>query len=513
VSKNQDINMSDSKDKDPNKDLENLDNLDSITELGEEEKWDSELEDNYDDSSGNDDDDDDDDIVEFEEDDSSDEDSSDEKSKSVKKSKSGKKSIIPLALAGTFALGMAGFVVVSNTGVLSDPNPVSVAVASVNKNTVDKTPVLVETGNFAKTPVFEDPVIEDPVIDIVANNIMPEKQDFDLSNNITTQIIDFNIDGENLNKDESAFVINNTPFIEGAIDQPSEISVSDSNTGVQLLPESVNNSGENHVVVNNKHQNVESLTLSESSNSVKNSELISLLTAMSGELNDLKGQVGSLNSEINTFKEDNVVDGNIVERISNAEKFMITSGRERLKGFRVINTSEDGLMSIVEIYKKPYNRISVFFKGEKIILKGKGVFSIRSIHDSGYLALVNDKWYIDDILDPIIEFEKPKLKPVPKKPIENKNNKKDNVTITSTIKDNSDVVIVRAAKKDDRVYQIAEGWLLNAIYNEQFLLQTPSGKWVTKTTGDKLEHLGLVNGLNKEGDLIVGEYLIKLAEN
>lgn len=500
--------MSDNKDEDLNEDLENLDNLDSTTGLGEEEEWKSELEDNYDESLSDDsDDDDDDEVVEFEEDDTSDEKASDEKSKS------GKKSILPLALAGTLALGMVGFVVVSNTGILSDPTPVSVAVASVNKNTAVEP--LVDLG--AVSNIVESPVVENPVETIV-DSTTNEKQDFEFSvessNDITEHPIEFTIDNnENLNKDESAFVINNNPVNEVVINQPIINPVSDSNPDIQLFSEENINSENRNFLVSDQEQKVDYGTevsvSSERVSSVENSQLIALLTAMSGELNDLKGQVGSLNSEINTFKVDKVVESNIVERISNAEKFMLTRGRERLKGFKVINTSEDGSMSIVEIYKKPYNRVSVFFKGERIILKGKGVYSIKSIHDSGYLALVNDKWYIDETLDPVTKIEKSK----PVKSIGVKNNTKDKVAIKEIVKDNSDVVIVRAAKKEDKVYQIAQGWLLNAIYNEQFLLQTPSGKWETKKVGDKIEHLGLINGLNKEGDLIVGEYLIKLAEN
>lgn len=497
--------MSDKEDEALNQDL---DNLDSTSDLGDQKEWDKELEDDLIDS---------DDVIEFEQDEVDPDESDDE---SAPKKDKGKKTILPLVFAGVLVTSVAGFLVVQNTNILGS-NP---KVASIkNQKPANQLPI-------NTLAVKEKPAIQE------ANPVVLQEQSIELSNsgnqvaalmempldlntNDMVQTIDFGVPEDTAQQaGELELTLGNqehtvvqepiVDIVEEVFNKPAQIA-EQPRQEIEPAHKEIYTEVQSSVSTGLNEQEMQSLISQAvtSSNSDKDSSVLSLLQQMSSRLDELNGEITSLKS---TPTPDVVVNTEFVEkvdvRLSDSEKTHLTSGRDRLKGFHVVNTSEDGTMSIVEIVKEPRNRISVFFKGEKIILKKKGVFTIKGIYDSGYLVLVNDKWYIDETLEQVKKPKKSvevlKVKPKPKaavKPVINSYKPK--------------AVIVSAASKPDIIYQVAEGWLLNGIYNEQFLIQTPSGEWKTSKIGDKLEGLGLINGLDKERNLIVGQYLIKLSEN
>jgi hypothetical protein len=228
--------------------------------------------------------------------------------------------------------------------------------------------------------------------------------------------------------------------------------------------------------------------------------------------NDENGKIiADLTSRISSNLTDtkvNLTDLASIPRLSLADKDKLINGRQRLKGFSVVNISLDRKMSII---KTPSNSINVYYPGEVFKVKEFGLITVSSIEDNGFLVIAGEKWFIDDKLEvrtekesapkPLVDKKKPALKTEQKfviKPVEASAN---------------DVAKVDA--KERLLYQALDtnavnGWVLNAVYPSGFLLQDPTGEWRTFSIGDKIDGIGVVTGLDKDGSLKVGAHLIKM---
>jgi hypothetical protein len=172
----------------------------------------------------------------------------------------------------------------------------------------------------------------------------------------------------------------------------------------------------------------------------------------------------------------------------------VKSERQKLAGFQVVNTTNDGQMSVV---KAPGDHIYVYFKGEGIRINGIGAQKVTGIENNGKLILISDKWYIDDaeIVAPQ-EVTKPDLK--------QKADEKEQV-VQKTKR-------YRVTRQSDRQMQAvkktttksAKGWKLNASFGDGYLIQSPLGEWKTVQPGETVSGLGVVEGVDNNGNLQIG---------
>lgn len=162
----------------------------------------------------------------------------------------------------------------------------------------------------------------------------------------------------------------------------------------------------------------------------------------------------------------------------------LASGRTRIGDFRVIDSSASGEMAIIK--KESSGRVFTVFKGEVLIIGGKRL-TVSSVEDKGNLVLVGDKLYIDKTLAP---------KPVAAKPANR-----------STPSVNTQKAVKRSVVKD------ADNFTLNAVYDSDssFGVVDSSGNFKSYKVGQSVPELGgaRVKGLDKDGNLRVGDYVIK----
>lgn len=162
----------------------------------------------------------------------------------------------------------------------------------------------------------------------------------------------------------------------------------------------------------------------------------------------------------------------------------LASGRTRIGDFRVIDSSASGEMAIIK--KESSGRVFTVFKGEVLIIGGKRL-TVSSVEDKGNLVLVGDKLYIDKTLAP---------KPVAAKPANR-----------STPSVNTQKAVKRSVVKN------ADNFTLNAVYDSDssFGVVDSSGNFKSYKVGQSVPELGgaLVKGLDKDGNLRVGDYVIK----
>lgn len=169
--------------------------------------------------------------------------------------------------------------------------------------------------------------------------------------------------------------------------------------------------------------------------------------------------------------------------VANVEN-ALASGRTRIGDFRVIDSSASGEMAIIK--KESSGRVFTVFKGEVLIIGGKRL-TVSSVEDKGTLVLVGDKLYIDKTLAD---------KPVAAKPV-----KRSNPSANTQ----------KAAKKS--VVKNADNFTLNAVYDSDssFGVVDSSGNFKSYKVGQSVPELGgaRVKGLDKDGNLRVGDYVIK----
>ncbi|WP_425263648.1 hypothetical protein [Vibrio owensii] len=214
------------------------------------------------------------------------------------------------------------------------------------------------------------------------------------------------------------------------------------------------------------------------------------------ELQKAFEQIHNIYTEVDDLKDAKAY------RLSAKEVDVLIDGRKRLKGFKVVNVTADGTMSVVVT---PSKRVQVYFEGERFSARGVGKLQVSAIKDNGHLLLVGNKYFIDDEYEalPVKAVTKPKAKPVVvKKPVVEKPRAKEHIASDNFGKQQT---INGKAK--------ALGWSLNGSYVDGFLVQTPSGKWLTVKIGSKLEGLGMIEGTDRAGNLIVGSHFIEKAQD
>ena len=160
----------------------------------------------------------------------------------------------------------------------------------------------------------------------------------------------------------------------------------------------------------------------------------------------------------------------------------IVSGRERLKGYKVINSTDD--KSIV-VASTPSGEIKIFFSGADISVVGEEL-SVTSIGDNGKIVLVGEEYYFDTVYE-----------------------KLDHAKITTS------KVVDRLVSVDSSGVSVKgealSNWTLNAVFDEGFLLKMPSGDFLTVGIGQRIPQIGIVDGLNREGNLVVSGQIIQKA--
>lgn len=173
-----------------------------------------------------------------------------------------------------------------------------------------------------------------------------------------------------------------------------------------------------------------------------------------------------------------------------AKPASVTDGRNRLAGLQVIDTSQNGEMSIIK--KASNGRIFTLYPNE-IINWGGNRQKVTGIEKEGSIVLVGEKFFIDKVL----EEAKAEPKPAEAKPVRE--------------------VVQRQAKRAPVAPAPAEkpasaqGFSLNAVYdsNRAFGVVNDKGEFKSYKIGDTIEKLGKVTGLTPSGDLQVGDTVIK----
>jgi polyhydroxyalkanoate synthesis regulator phasin len=162
-------------------------------------------------------------------------------------------------------------------------------------------------------------------------------------------------------------------------------------------------------------------------------------------------------------------------------------GRKRVGGLLVTDVSRSGEMSVI---KRPStNRVFTLFTGEVLNLpQGRQV--VGEVLEQGNVVLLGTDYFIDRTLDPI-----PTAKPRPTK---------------STAAKKSAPAEPRQPKAPDEP-KVISGYSLNAIYDAEksFGIINSKGDFEAVTKGQSIKGLGTVKGLDSQGNLLVGDGVIR----
>ncbi|MCP1674279.1 Skp family chaperone for outer membrane proteins [Natronocella acetinitrilica] len=162
-------------------------------------------------------------------------------------------------------------------------------------------------------------------------------------------------------------------------------------------------------------------------------------------------------------------------------------GRRRLEGFKVINKTGDGTMTVV---RTPSARVNVYFVGEVFRIAGDTV-TVTDILADGKLVLGRDtrgnRWFIDGILE---EPRRQAQRQATSAPAQNQARSESESS--------------RSSDSSART----EGWSLNAVMSSGYLVKDPSGQFIAVSRGDRIADLGEVIGLTDSGGLRVGRHVI-----
>jgi hypothetical protein len=166
------------------------------------------------------------------------------------------------------------------------------------------------------------------------------------------------------------------------------------------------------------------------------------------------------------------------------------AGRQRIPDLQVIETSQNGEMSIVK--KASNGRVFTLFKGETINWGGNKK-QVTGIEKEGNIVHVGDNFYIDKVL------ESPKAAVKAAEPA------------AETRKASAEVRKAPAREAKAAAPRSAAGYTLNAVYegNNAFGIVNSKNEFKTYKIGEQVDNLGAVVGLNEDGDLKVGNTVIK----
>lgn len=184
--------------------------------------------------------------------------------------------------------------------------------------------------------------------------------------------------------------------------------------------------------------------------------------------------------------------------------------RDRLKGFKITNTSMDGKMAIVQA---PSGRTVVLYKGEKFYVKGLGSFIVNEILNDGKLILANKNYFIDDNFEEIkkpysaVETNKEKYDKYKEEQRTNKIIKHQD-----SLKNKKLSNLARMSESIDGKSKIlADKWSWNGQVGSDFLIQDPSGDFEVVKVGQSIDGLGIVVGLTENNKLIIGKFYVEKA--
>jgi len=165
-----------------------------------------------------------------------------------------------------------------------------------------------------------------------------------------------------------------------------------------------------------------------------------------------------------------------------AKPALVTDGRTRLPGLQVIDTSQNGEMSIIK--KASNGRIFTLYPDEVINWAGNRQ-KVSGIEKDGSIVLVGEKFFIDKVL----EAPKADPKPARQAPQAQAQTKRDPVA-TAPVS--------------------ARGFTLNAVYdsNNTFGVVNDKGEFKSYKKGETIDKLGTIKGLTPGGDLEVGNTVI-----
>jgi hypothetical protein len=210
------------------------------------------------------------------------------------------------------------------------------------------------------------------------------------------------------------------------------------------------------------------------------------------------------------------------ERLSTKEVSALTKNRYRIPGFQVLTASQDYSTAIV---KSSTGRIMAFFAGEKFTI-GSQKYTVSAVHDNGHLLLIGDKHYIDGvIIEPpkAVKKSTAQAKPKPEKPAPKAEEKTADVTPTKvapsepSVRRKPDAIAAQKLEAPIKVRNVfgdespTTGWSFHGIFDDGYLLNTPSGDWVILTNGQFVEGIGRVSGVDSSRQLVIGAHIIPLS--
>lgn len=184
--------------------------------------------------------------------------------------------------------------------------------------------------------------------------------------------------------------------------------------------------------------------------------------------------------------------------VVNANSNPKVEGRIRVPGLQVVDSTASGHMVVVK--KVSNGRVFTMFEGEKINTP-KGQYRVNEVLENGSLLIIGDKYYIDTVAEDYAEAKRApqaKSQPEPKKVVESKRE-----APAKPVQDKPKVV----------KSSVLKNYTLNAVYgndnDKSFGVVTNSGDFKTFKAGENVQGVGIVEGLDSDGNLKVGNFVIE----
>jgi hypothetical protein len=173
-------------------------------------------------------------------------------------------------------------------------------------------------------------------------------------------------------------------------------------------------------------------------------------------------------------------------------------GRVRVPGLKVLDSTASGHMVVIK--RVSNGRVYTMFEGE-LINTPKGQYRVNEVLDNGTLLLIGEKYYIDTTVDEESEGRRApqaKPQPEPKKVVEAKRE-----APAKPVQDKPKVV----------KSSVMKNYTLNAVYgndnDKSFGVVTNNGDFKTFKVGENVQGVGVVEGLDSDGNLKVGNFVIE----
>lgn len=273
------------------------------------------------------------------------------------------------------------------------------------------------------------------------------------------------------------------------------------------------------VVLANTENSVE---VTQQETSADSQDMVAVLNSIKAELENIKREQKAVHELVVKNK---VLDSKSGEKTATLQKSSSSSslsprerlvlGRSRLPGFQVVQPSSDQKMSIVRVAKQTGDNIIVLYQGESFRSSQAGLVKVKSILENGSLIFVGDKWFIDDLMEKAKVVNKPKASKA-------SSSRSSSSVASQSSSSSMPGMIISTQRPTVPSHQYgsqqsasatasavnASGWSLNVVYNDVYIVTSPSGDPIQVKKGESLKGLGVVMGINGSGDLMVGNYLI-----